>query len=111
MSEVEAAVTSKLSTWQIRHLSVWTDYVEVAPTPAHVPDAEEVVALEDQTQALRFREVKAKVAQDLAAMTQWNAKCQENTKRAHVVGVMHEKGQIQVGRKHFDPTLVIYSHC
>lgn len=80
-------------------MSLWTDYVEAAAVPAVVPDAEELVAMEDQAQALRFREVKAKMAQDIAKMMQFNAKTKENTKRLHVVSVMHEKSQLQTGKE------------
>lgn len=100
-AEVEAATTSKLTTWQLKHLSVWGDYVEPTVSAVLVPDNEEIAAMEDATQAVRFREVKAKVAKDVAAMTAFNAKVKENKNRLHIVTVMHEKGQIQVGRQFF----------
>lgn len=64
-----------------------------------LPDSEDITAIEDQAQAARFREVKAKMAQDAAAMTAFNAQVESNKKRCHVVAVMHEKGQLQVGRE------------
>ena len=92
-------LSTKLPTWQVQHLSLWTDYIEVASAPAVIScdGADDLTVMEDQAQALRFREVKAKMAQDIASMTAYNAKAQENSKRRHVVSVMHEKGQIQVG--------------
>ena len=92
-------MSSKLTSWQIQHLSLWTDYVEAPAVPAVVPDTEDLVAMEDQAQALRFREIKAKMAQDIAKMMQFNAKAKENTKRLHVVSVMHEKSQLQTGKE------------
>ena len=67
-----------------------------------VADAEDVTAMEDAAQALRFREVKAKMASDIALMTAFNAKVQENTKRLHVVSVMHERAQNSVGKEFLD---------
>ena len=84
----------------MQHLSVWSDYIEVPQAPAQVADAE-ITAMEDEAQALRFREVKAKMANDVAAMTAFNAKVKENRNRVHVVGVMHEKAQIAIGRQFF----------
>ena len=96
--EVEAAIASKLTTWQVQHLSLWSDYVEVKQAPT-VPGAEEVTVMEDEAQAARFREVKAKLTRDAAAVTAYNARVAENAKREHVVKVMHERSQIQTGKE------------
>lgn len=100
-------MSSKLGSWQIQHLSLWTDYVEAPAVPAVVPDTEELAAMEDQAQALRFREIKAKMAQDITNMMQFNAKAKENSKRLHVVSVMHEKSQLQAGKE----LLVFLGNC
>ena len=97
-SEIEAALASKLTTWQVNHLSIWQDYVDTKSAP-QVPGAEEVIAMEDEAQAARFREVKAKIARDCANMTSYNARVDENRKREHVVRVMHEKSQVQCGKE------------
>ena len=109
--EIEAAISTKLATWQVQHLSLWSDYIEVPAAPVISCDgADDLTVMEDQAQALRFREVKAKMAQDIASMTAYNAKAQENCKRSHVVSVMHEKGQIQVGKEllRFNHQVVLY---
>lgn len=97
-SDVEAIVASKLATWKIQHFGLWADVVET-PTgpPPCVATAAELVDLEDQAQAARYREVRAKMAQDCAAMTLYNSQMEENKRRAHVVHVMRQKGQHEVG--------------
>lgn len=98
-SDVEAVVTAKLATWKVQHLGVWSDLVEVAAPSAPVLSASELMDLEDEAQAARFREARAKLAQDTADMCQFNAKAEENKRRAHVVTVLHEKAQVQQGKE------------
>ena len=100
--EIEATISSKLETWELKHLSLWSDYIEPRISTITVPDTEEIAAMEDEAQAARFREIKAKISQDEAAMTQFNARVAENDKRRHVVTVMHERSQLQVGKELFD---------
>lgn len=97
--EIEAAIASKLTSWQVQHLSLWSDYVEHKAAPIVLPDSEDVMVLEDQCQAAKFREIKAKLAADISSMTSFNASVAANKKRAHVVAVMHERGQIQQGKQ------------
>ena len=66
------------------------------------PDAEEITEMEDAAQAARFREVKAKLATDAAAMVSFNAQVATSEKRSHVVTVMHERAQVQTGRECLD---------
>lgn len=105
-AEIEAAVSSRLQTWQLQHLSLWTDYIEPPATPVVIADTEEIEAMADQAEAAKFREVKAKLAQDVAAMTSFNAQTTANAKRLHVVEVMHQKGQVQVGKELLDVVIV-----
>ena len=81
MAEVEAAVTAKLATWKLQHLGIWCDLVEPPATPVKVTTATELMELEDEAQSARFREVRAKVAQDVAAMCQFNSEKEEATRR------------------------------
>jgi len=67
--------------------------------PAALPSAAEVLELEDQANAARFRELRAKISQDCASMTQFNAQSEEGKRRSHVVQVTHERSQIEVGKK------------
>ena len=99
MAEVEAAVTAKLATWKLQHLGIWCDLVEPPATPVKVTTATELMELEDEAQSARFREVRAKVAQDVAAMCQFNSEKEEATRRSHVVKVMHEKSQLEIGKE------------
>ena len=98
-AEIEAAIPSKLPSWQIQHLSLWTDYIEPPATTVVIPDTEDIVAMEDQAQAAKFREIKAKISQDCASMSRFNAQVTAQNKRLHVVTVMHEKGQNSIGRE------------
>lgn len=70
----------------------------------------EVQELEDQAQAARFRQVRAKLSQDISAMTAFNTKKDETQRRTHVVSVMHEKAQVAVG-KQFLVERYIMVHC
>lgn len=97
--DVEAAVASKLSTWKLSHLGLWSDLVEPPATPVKIHNAQELMEMEDSANAAKFREIRAKLAQDCAAMTAFNANQAESKRRAHVVMVMHEKGQMQVGKE------------
>ena len=92
-------MTAKLSTWKPQHLSLWTDLVEQPLQPVAVASAVEIMEIEDQAQAARFREVRAKVSQDIAAMTAYNTAKDESNRRNHVVSVMHRKAQVTVGKQ------------
>lgn len=56
ITEIEAAVTAKLSTWKPEHLSLWVDLVQPPAGPAAVATEVELVEMEDQAQAARYRE-------------------------------------------------------
>lgn len=105
--EIEATISSKLDSWELKNLSLWADYIEPRIATITVPDNEEIAAMEDEAQAAKFREIKAKISQDEAAMTQFNARVSENDKRLHVVTVMHERGQLQVGKEPSDHYFII----
>eukprot|EP00435_Cladocopium_sp_Y103_P008095 s1708_g2.t1 len=68
MQEVEAAVTAKLPTWKVQHLGWWVDLVEPQAPRGPVVSGSELMELEDEAQAAKFREVRTKLAQDTAAM-------------------------------------------
>lgn len=98
-AEVEAAITAKLATWQIQHLGLWTDLVEPKSSPVKISSAAELMELEDEAQSARFREVRTKLAADVAAMCEYNSAREETTRRSHVVRVMHEKSQAEIGKE------------
>lgn len=98
-SDIEAVVTSRLASWKVQHLGLWTDVVEPHAAPMSIPTAADLMEIEDESQAAKFREIRAKVAQDVAAMTQYNASVQEHTRRLHVVKVMREKSQVEAGKQ------------
>eukprot|EP00435_Cladocopium_sp_Y103_P054926 s114_g18.t1 len=78
---VEAAVASKLSTWKLQHLGIWTDIVEPPSAPLQVHSAAELMDIEEESQAAKFREIRAKLAQDVAGMTQYISGMEENQRR------------------------------
>ena len=100
MAEVEAAVTAKLPTWKLQHLGIWVDIIEPAgPSNIKVVSASELMELEDEAQAAKFREVRTKLSQDVASMCSFNSAKEEATRRSHVVKVMHEKSQVIAGKE------------
>ena len=101
-ADIEAVIASKLSTWKLTHLGLWVDLVEPPSSPAKPCTTSELMEMEDLANAAKFREIKAKVAQDVAEMTAYNAQQAESNRRTHVVKVMHEKGQIQIGKSFLD---------
>lgn len=112
-SDVEAIVSSKLSTWKIQHFGLWTDLIEPAEAPVPTSSAAELMDLEEAAHQAKFRELRAKIAQDMASMTAYNAQADENKRRGHVVNVMHERAQAQIGKeflvsnfKHFHITFL-----
>ena len=102
VGEVEAAVTARLSTWNLSHLGVWCDLVQPPATPVKVHTASEIMELEDEARTAKFREVRAKLSQDTAAMVEFNSQKEEATRRSHVVKVMHERSQLEIGKEPLD---------
>jgi predicted nucleotide-binding protein len=96
---VEAIVSSKLSAWKIQYFGLWTDMVEPAEAPVATSSAAELMDLEEAAHQAKFRELRAKIAQDMASMTAYNAQADENKRRSHVVSVMHERAQAQIGKE------------
>ena len=105
-------MTAKLSSWKPQHLSLWVDLVEPPAGPSGVASAVEIVEMEDQAQAARYREVSAKLSQDIASMTAFNTASSESSRRNHVVNVMHQKAQVQVGKQFLSfAFLLVYIVC
>ncbi|CAK9053215.1 unnamed protein product [Durusdinium trenchii] len=98
-ADVEAIVTSKLATWKLQHFGLWHDLVAPVTSPVPETSAAEVMDLEEQAHQAKYRELRAKIAQDLSTMTAFNAKSDENDRRSHVVSVMHERAQVQIGKE------------
>lgn len=105
MSDVEAIVSSKLSTWKLSHLGLWADVIEPPAAPVKPVSTAELMEMEDLAAAAKFREIKAKIQQDQADMATYNANQAEGERRTHVVMVMHEKAQVQIGKSYLDPYL------
>ena len=78
---------------------MWVDLVDGPKAPAAIPTPAEMVEIEDQAQAAKFREVRAKISQDIMDMAAYNSKQDESKRRSHVVTVMHEKSQVMVGKQ------------
>ncbi|CAK9091123.1 unnamed protein product [Durusdinium trenchii] len=94
-----ADVTARLSTWKPQHLSIWCDLVEAPASPAKLSTPADLADIEEQAHAARFREIRAKLSQDVLTMSQLNAKEAELKRRKHVISVMHEKAQLDIGKE------------
>ena len=100
-ADVEAIIASKLPTWKLIHFGLWTDLCDPPSAPVAAPSsAAELVELEDQAHQAKYRELRAKIAQDMSCMTSYHAKNDENKRRGHVVTVMHERAQAQIGKQY-----------
>lgn len=92
-------MTARLSTWKPQHLSIWCDLVEAPASPAKLSTPADLADIEEQAHAARFREIRAKLSQDVLTMSQLNAKEAELKRRKHVISVMHEKAQLDIGKE------------
>ena len=101
MSDVEAIMNAKLPTWKMEHFGLWADVIQpmAEGVKAQAVSSVEILEMEDAAQAARYREVRAKLAQEVSLMTQYHAQLEENKRRSHVVSVMHERSQVQVGKE------------
>ena len=98
--EIEAVATAKLPTFKVEHLAIWNEFIE--PQEGLKLDPQDEVTLQeraDNVRAARFREIRAKVAEDSHRMTAYNVKLKQRDIRSHVVEVMHMKSQNAVGQK------------
>ena len=110
MQDIEAVVVSKLSTWKLQHLGpgLWVDIIEPPATPVKPVTTVELMEMEDLANAAKFRDIKAKIAQDTSDMAAFNIAQAETERRTHVVMVMHEKAQMQVGKSLLTSTYTVF---
>lgn len=101
LADVEAIMHAKCPTWKLEHFGLWADLVQVRTEASTLPSAStaEIMDMEDAAQQAKFREVRAKLAADVASMTMFHAQSAEAKRRGHVVKVMHERSQVQIGRE------------
>ena len=74
-------------------------------------ESADVLAAQEQASASRFAEVKCKLAADCQAMNAWNADKAKIASKQHVTRVLHEKAQLEQGKKFLGPmfsNLVIF---
>eukprot|EP00435_Cladocopium_sp_Y103_P036922 s204_g9.t1 len=100
-TDVEAVVASKNPAFQLRSLIVWSDLVEppVLPTCLQGDESVDVVAAAEQAASSKFAELKVKLAADCQAMNAFNAQKTQVAGKQHVAKVLHEKSQIETGKK------------
>ena len=79
--------------------------VEPPQAAVEPTSAAELMDLEEQAHQARFREMRAKIAQDMSNMTAYIAQATENQRRNHVVHVMHERAQAQIGKEQRFPVV------
>lgn len=105
-SDVEAVVASKNPSFRLSSLTVWADLIETPALPSCLQPGDdssaEVLAAQEQASASRFHEVKIKLSADCQAMQVWNAEKAKISSKHHVAKVLHEKAQIETGKKLLD---------
>ena len=104
---MEAIVAAKLPTWRLQHLGLWVDLVDPPAAASVDTGPADLMELEDQANAAKYRELRAKIAQDQAAMTSYHVQLEEGKRRSHVVNIMHERGQAEVGKQLLVPILIL----
>ncbi|CAK8986598.1 Uncharacterized protein SCF082_LOCUS619 [Durusdinium trenchii] len=99
--DIEAVVTSKNPSFQLRSLIVWSDLVEPPMLPASLQGEEsvDVLAAQEQASAAKFAEIKVKLAADCKAMNAFNSEKSQVAGKQHVTKVLHEKAQNETGSK------------
>ena len=99
-SDVEACITSKNVDFRLASLTVWQDIVQPPALPSCLcEDNADALAAQEQAAASRFHEVKIKLANDCAAMANYNAEKSKTASKLHVLKVLHEKAQLAAGKQ------------
>ena len=102
-------MASRNASFRLSSLTVWADIIEVPSLPSCLAgdaDSADVLAAQEQASASRFAEVKCKLAADCGAMNAWNADRAKVASKQHVTRVLHEKAQIEQGKKYLDPVYI-----
>ena len=60
-AEILASLDSALTNWNVRHLTLWGELVEVQ-APESVPTEADMEAMEEATLAAQFQEVRSKIS-------------------------------------------------
>ena len=94
-------MASRNPAFRLASLTVWSDIIEVPTLPQCLigEESADVLAAQEQASASRFQEVKIKLAADCQAMNAWNADKAKVASKQHVTKVLHEKAQIEQGKK------------
>ena len=98
-------MASRNPSFRLSSLTVWADLIEFQSLPACLAGDEsaDVLAAQEQASASRFAEVKCKLAADCQAMNAWNADKAKVASKQHVTRVLHEKAQLEQGKKFLGP--------
>lgn len=99
--DIEATIASKNPDFRLTSLAVWEDIISPPVVPKCFQDdlsADVLVAAEKAAES-KFHEVKIRLASDCEAMTRFNAEQKRIESKMHVAKVMHEKTQMEAGKK------------
>lgn len=99
--DIEATIASKNPDFRLTSLAVWEDIISPPVVPKCFQDdlsADVLVAAEKAAES-KFHEVKIRLASDCEAMTRFNAEKKRIESKMHVAKVMHEKTQMEAGKK------------
>ena len=99
--DVEAAVAARNESFHLASLTIWSDIVEppVMPTILHGDESADVLAAQEKASESKFQEVKVKLAADCQAMANYNLEKSKAASKGHVLKVLHEKKQNEIGKK------------
>ena len=99
--DVEAAVATKSSAFRLSSLAIWADLIEPPSLPPLLQGDEgnDVLLAQEQAADAKFKEVKVKLASDCQAMTNFNLEKSKVESKSHVLKVLHEKKQSEIGKK------------
>ncbi|CAJ1354535.1 unnamed protein product [Effrenium voratum] len=96
-AEILASLDSALTNWNVRHLTLWGELVEVQ-APESVPTEADMEAMEEATLAAQFQEVRSKISMDELAWVRYKNQEKKKLAREHIIAVTHGKAQNDIGK-------------
>lgn len=97
-------MATKSTAFRLSSLAIWIDIIEPPSLPQCLQGDESADVLDAQEQASesKFKEIKVKLAADCQAMTNYNLEKSKVESKSHVLKVLHEKKQNEIGKKMLD---------
>ena len=94
-------MAAKNESFRLSSLTIWSDIIEPPTVPAilHGNESADVLAAQEKASESKFQEVKVKLAADCEAMANYNLEKSKAASKSHVLKVLHEKKQNEVGKQ------------